>query len=236
MSSSSELEALSALAARLARVAPAVMRRQRTVPRLPPMLILTDPRRTSDPLALAEGLPPSAGLVYRAFGAEEAAKTAAALGHIARRRGLVLLIGADASLAQACGANGIHLPERRMGEAPRLRARWPRALITCAAHSHRALHLAAKTGLDAALLSTIFSSFSPSAGCPIGPLRLARSVIGLNLPVYALGGVDGQTARRLLGTGVAGVAAVGAGARALTPRESTPAPRRGLCGSREKLF
>ena len=182
------------------------------------MLILTDPQRTSDPLALAERLPRGAGLVYRAFGAAEAAKTAAALGHIARRRGLVLLIGADASLARACGANGVHLPERRMGEAPRLRARWPGALITCAAHGHRALHLAAKTGLDAALLSTIFFSSSPSAGRPLGPLRLAKLVRALNLPIYALGGVDGQTARRLLATGVAGVAAVGAGARALTPR------------------
>ena len=181
------------------------------------MLILTDPQRTPDPVALAERLPRGAALVYRAFGAPEAFRVAEALGRLARGRGLVLLIGADAALAKACGAHGVHLPERRVAQAPRLRAAWPGALITGAAHSERALAAAAAAGLDAALLSAVFASRSPSAGAPIGPMRLAALVRRARLPVYALGGVDASTVRRLAGCGVAGVAAVGAAAE--TPTE-----------------
>ncbi len=180
------------------------------------MLILTDPRRTPDVLALAERLPTGAGLVYRAFGAADAAATACRLARMARAQGWTLLVGAGAALAQSCGAHGVHLAERQLSQAPRLRARWPGALITGAAHGPRALTLARACGLDAALLSTVFPSRSPSAGAPLGPVRMAlllRRVEGIR--VYALGGVDGMTIRRLAGTGVSGVAAVGAGAQAL---------------------
>ena len=63
-------------------------------------------------------------------------------------------------------------------------------------------------GCDAALVSAVFESRSPSAGRPIGPRRFARLVRTAGLPVYALGGVDARTARRLLDTGAVGLAAV----------------------------
>ena len=180
----------------------------RNVRGLPPLLILTDPRRTPDPLALAERLPQGTGLVYRAFGAADALAVARALGEIARRQGLVLLIGADATLAAACGARGVHLPERWVHRAPRLRARHPTWLLTGAAHGGAGLARGAAAGLDAALLSTAFPSRSPSAGPPLGPVRLAGLVRHARVSVYALGGVYASTIRRLGGTGVGGVAAV----------------------------
>jgi thiamine-phosphate pyrophosphorylase len=42
----------------------------------------------------------------------------------------------------------------------------------------------------------------------MGHLRLARIVRGAASPVFALGGVNDKTARRLLSTGVIGIAAV----------------------------
>ena len=186
--------------------------RERNACALPPLLVLTDPLRTPDPLALAAELPTGAGLVYRAFGAADAPDMAARLARIARARRLVLLIGADAPLAQACGAHGVHLPERMVMQAPRLRARWPAMLISGAAHTAAALRRAAFADLDAALLSTVFPSRSPSAGRPIGPIRLARLTSTAGLPVYALGGVDRATLPRLRDAGVAGVALVGAAA------------------------
>ena len=179
------------------------------------MFILTDPQRTPDPIALAEQMPRGAGLIYRTFGAPDAKQIGMALGRISRRRGLTLLITADSASALACGADGVHLPERRLAEAPRLRARWPGALITAATHSGFVLRKAAYAGVDAALLSTVFASLSPSARIPIGPARLSGLVRSVSLPVYALGGVDVSTAPRLRGTGIAGVAAVGVAVQAL---------------------
>jgi thiamine-phosphate pyrophosphorylase len=210
MSVSPELLALQRLAQRLAARAPV-----RNRPGLPPLLILTDPLRTADPVGLAERLPSGAGLVYRPFGASDAAVTARVLARVARRRSLVLLIGADAELAKACGAAGVHLPERLAFTAPRLRARWPEAILTAAAHGAHALHRAEAAGVDAALLSAVFPSRSPSAGAPLGPVRTTALARGVGLPVLALGGVSARTALRLAGTGVWGIAAVGA---ALPPR------------------
>jgi thiamine-phosphate pyrophosphorylase len=159
-------------------------------------------------LAIAARLPPGSGVIYRAFGAPDALETARALARLAHKRGLVLLVGADERLAAAAGAHGLHLPERDAAGAPRVRARRPNWLITAAAHSPRALAGAGRAGCDAALVSAVFESRSPSAGRPIGPRRFARLVRTAGLPVYALGGVDARTARRLLDTGAVGLAAV----------------------------
>ncbi len=155
-------------------------------------------------MALALGLPRGAGLVYRAFGAPGRLGTARALAAIARRRGLVFLVGADADLAARAGAAGLHLPERLSWRAPRLRR--PGWIVTAAAHTPRA---ARRAGIDAFVLSTVFPSASPSAGRPLGALRFALRVRTASAPAYALGGVNDASAGKLRMTGAAGLAGVG---------------------------
>jgi thiamine-phosphate pyrophosphorylase len=169
---------------------------------------VTDPERIADPLAAAARLPRGAGVIYRAFGASDALETAWALRRLAWRRGLVLLVGADARLAATMRADGVHLPERLMASAPRLRRAHPCWRITAAAHSPAAVLRAGRLGLDAALVSTVFPSRSPSATAPLGSLRFAALARGAFLPVIALGGVSNKTAPRLVGTGAFGLAAV----------------------------
>ncbi len=147
-------------------------------------------------------------MIYRHFGASDAEATARTLAAIARRRGLVLLIGQDAALAARIGAAGVHLPERDAAAARRLKVRYPGWIVTAASHSPRAIRRAEAAGADAVLLSAIFPSRSPSAGAPLGSIRLTRLVRDARLPVYALGGVNARTAARLTATGVAGCAAV----------------------------
>jgi thiamine-phosphate pyrophosphorylase len=175
---------------------------------LPALLVFTDPARTPDPAALAERLPRGAALVYRPFGAADAAAVGRRLARIAHVRGALLLVGADARLAAQIGADGVHLPERLAGRAGRLKRRRPDWIVTAAAHSPRAARRARAAGADAAVVSAIFPSRSPSAGAPIGTLRLAALVRTAALPVYALGGVNAATARRLKDLPLAGLAAV----------------------------
>jgi thiamine-phosphate pyrophosphorylase len=185
-------------------------RRSRWRKPLPPLLFVTDPERTPDPAAIAARLPRGAGIVFRAFGAPDALEQARALAQIARRRGLVLLIGASEGLAAQSRADGLHLPERLADTLPRLKARNPRWIVTAAAHSPAAVRRAARLGADAVLLSTIFESRSASAGRPVGPIRLAAIARSAPVPIYALGGVDMKIARRLWASGVVGIAAVDA--------------------------
>lgn len=177
---------------------------------LPVVWFVTDPDRTTDPVRIAADLPEGAGIILRHFGRPEAYRWAEALAEIAVRRSLVLLIAADPGLVARVGAAGVHLPERMMGAAPRLRLRHPHWVITAAAHSAGAARAARQAGADAVLLSTAFPSRSPTAGPPLGPVRLASAAKAAGLPVYVLGGVGPATARRLIGTGVAGFAAVDA--------------------------
>ena len=159
-------------------------------------------------MAIAARLPRGTGVIFRGLGRAGAEEAALALAKLARRRGLVLLIGRDEALAARVGAAGVHLPERYVWRARGVRQRHPQWLITGAAHSPRALASAYRLRLDVALLSTAFASNSPSAKRPLGPVRLAALVRGARVPIAALGGVNGRTAKRLIGTRVVGFAAV----------------------------
>jgi thiamine-phosphate pyrophosphorylase len=175
---------------------------------LPNLLFFTDPERTPDPERVAERLPVGAAVVFRAFGAPDAAARGQRLREITRRRGLSLLVGADAALARAVEADGLHLPERLASTLPHLREIHSDWLITIAAHGLEAAQAGAVAGADALVVSPVFPSRSPSAGAPLGVEGLKRIVEAVETPVYALGGVRADTVARLLDTGIVGIAAV----------------------------
>jgi thiamine-phosphate pyrophosphorylase len=170
---------------------------------LPRLLFLTDPDRTPDPEAILATLPPDDGVIYRPFGAANAVEQGRRLATIARRRGLTLLAGADADLAEAIGAQGVHLPERLAHQLPALRAAHPGWILTAAAHGPGGLVAA-----DALLVSPVFPSNSPSAGAPLGVEAFTDLVAAAPAPVYALGGVTAATAARLEFSGAAGLAGI----------------------------
>ncbi|TCS12927.1 thiamine-phosphate pyrophosphorylase [Caulobacter sp. BK020] len=175
---------------------------------LPNLLFFTDPARTPDPERAAERLPAGAAVVFRAFGAPDAAIQGRRLREITRRRGLPLLVGADPVLALAVEADGLHLPERLASALPDLRESHPDWLITVAAHGLDAARTGAAAGADAVIVSPIFPSRSSSAGAPLGLEGLKWIVETVEGPVYALGGVRAGTVAGLLDIGIVGIAAV----------------------------
>ena len=178
--------------------------------RLPALIFVTDPVRTPDPEAVARTLPRGAGVIFRAFGAADAIVVGRRLKAIARARGLILLAGADEALARVIGAHGVHLPERLAGRAGAIARRRPGWIVTVAAHGPRAIRVAARAGAHEVLVSPVFESASSSAGRPLGPTRFAAMARTSPVPVIALGGVTARNAKRLLGSGAAGIAAVDA--------------------------
>ncbi len=175
---------------------------------LPPLLLFTDPVRTPNLLAATAALPAGAAVIYRAFGAAGRLETARDLRRLTGARGVRLLIGADPALAAACRADGVHLPERLAHMSRALRQAHPGWMVTAAAHSLTAARAGLASGAHAVVVSAVFPSASASAGPPLGPLRLAALARAAGGPVYALGGVGTKNARRLLASGVVGLAAV----------------------------
>ena len=175
---------------------------------LPALALMTDEARLADPLPAASALPPGSAVILRHYGAPERASLARSLAAMARRRGLVLLVGEDPALARRVGAHGVHLPERAIGRAGAVRwqSDW---LITAAAHSPAALRAVAAAGVDAALLSPVFATASHPHVRALGPHRFAALVRHAPIPVYALGGIDRARARLLQGSGAVGIAGIG---------------------------
>lgn len=196
--------------AKLARAAAGLNARSGFAGELPPLALLTDDLRLPDPLPAVRALPRGSLLIVRARDAVRRATLAEQLREPARARDLIFLIAADPALAARIGADGLHLPELRAQEAAHWRACHPRWLITCAAHSIRAIQRAQSAGADAALLSPVFVTQSHKGQTGLGAMRFRILARASTLPVYALGGIDAHTARHLSGAAAAGLAAIGA--------------------------
>lgn len=173
-------------------------------PHLPPFLFLTDPARTPVPEAEIMALPPKCGILFRHFGDEAEIDFIREFSPVLHREGRIFLIAADPHLANEVSASGVHWPEKRLRDARQWRGKFP--LQTASAHSARALRAAARADMDAALLSPVFPSNSPSAGRPLGTARFRSLAAKANLPVYGLGGLNIQNFNRV--TSIAGIAAI----------------------------
>lgn len=202
-----------AVAQALARAADAVRGGVRS--RVPPMLLFTDPERTPRPWEIAARMPAGSGVVYRSFGAREGLTTAERLRAVTRARGMALLIGMDADLADRAEADGLHLPERALSAAYALSGRRPEWILTGAVHSAEFARSA--RDLDAIVLSPIFPAGGGSAAKPaLGPELLARIADGPTR-VIALGGITASNAGEMQGSGAYGLAAIGGLAKAFAP-------------------
>ena len=176
---------------------------------VPPLALMTDDERLADPLAAACALPRGSMVVVRARDAAKRMALAQALMKLSRVRGLIVLIADDAALAASCGADGLHLPQTRLGDAMHQRARHPAWLITASAHSLAALGKAIRLPVDAVFLSPVFATKSHPGRAALTAVRanlIARA--GASLPVYALGGIDARSAG-LLAKSFFGIAAIG---------------------------
>jgi len=176
--------------------------------RLAPFVLMTDPERLPDIVGVAQNLPRGSALIYRHFGAPDKEMMVRRLRILAFERELQFLIGQDEDLARQCGADGLHIPERHLGRAKALRHRYPDWVLTGAAHSELALKRAAHAKLDAAILSPVFESQSPSAGKPLGVEIFTDWVRAADLPVIALGGLNDRNVAQLRNSGAAGIAGI----------------------------
>lgn len=181
---------------------------------LPSVILVTDSVRLPDPRVAVRKLAPGSAVILRHYDHPERAALARDLAEICRQRRIKLLIAGDWRLAVAVGAAGVHLPERMTRRGPiawgASAAKKPEFLVTAAAHSRAAIERAARSGCDAVLLSPVFQTASHPGAKALGPLRFALWCRNSRVPIYALGGIDAKTARRLKDSGFAGIAAIGA--------------------------
>ena len=174
--------------------------------RLSPLVFMTDPARMENVVDIVRRLPARCAVIYRHFGDP---KHAQSLREITTKQGRQFLIGNDPELAETVSADGVHFARDETLRGPiTWRAKRPNWIITMAGLKSGA-YLAPLNSLDALFISSVFLSRSPSARTPIGTNALQDRTARLPVPIFALGGIDAGTASQLIGTGAAGLAAIG---------------------------
>ena len=170
---------------------------------MPPLWLFTDADRMPDVIAAVENLPQGlCGVVFRhdrVAGREAVIRQVA---RICRARRLALVVAGRADTPPGVGR---HLREGRRAVGPDARRDW----LSASAHGPAGLVRARRAGAGLAFLSPVFATPSHPGARPLGVWRWAAMARRARLPVLALGGVDGRSARRLPAW-VAGAGAIGA--------------------------
>lgn len=118
--------------------------------------------------------------------------------------GKVLLTG-DAERVQRLGADGLHLDSKALMAADRRPLPEP-YLVSVSGHTQDALQHGQEIGADFAVLSPIRYTKAHPDIQPHGWEGLAAIAAGLQIPVYALGGVDAKDEPEAIRAGAQGIA------------------------------
>ncbi|HEX8624120.1 MAG TPA: thiamine phosphate synthase [Allosphingosinicella sp.] len=147
---------------------------------LPRLWLMTDERQGDGLWAALERLPKGSGVVFRHYGLAPAQRRALfdRVRRVARRRRLLLLVGGKG--LHGDGAHG----GRRGG-------------FSASAHDLRDLKAAERSGAKLVFLSPAFPTRSHPGARVHGPVRFGLIAGQAKVPIIALGGVDGRSARRL---------------------------------------
>jgi thiamine-phosphate pyrophosphorylase len=128
-----------------------------------------------------------------------------------RAAGALLFVNDRLDVAQAIGADGVHLGQDDLPCADARRIAGPGLLIGVSAESPALARAAERDGADYLGTGSVYATSSKSdAGEPIGTAGLARVVAATKLPVVAIGGIGPANAAPCVAAGACGVAVISA--------------------------
>jgi thiamine-phosphate pyrophosphorylase len=135
----------------------------------------------------------------------------------------LLLINDRLDVAQACGADGVQLPESGL---PTAVARWVmgrHSLIGRSVHDIEAGRQAEADGADMVVVGPVFKTGSKPDKKPVGLELIKEIAEAVPLPVIAIGGITPENAGDVIRAGAAGVAVISAICAADDPRAAAKA-------------
>lgn len=174
-----------------------MVRRHPLPPRLPHRWLFSDERLTIGMARLAALLPPGSGIVLRHDRLAQGARwrLLRRLMHIARARGLTVLLSGRPDIARRWGADGVHLRQHDAGRAAQARRLGLR--VTIPVHGTREARRARRAGPDGVFISPLHTTRSHAGAPALGLaawLRLSRLS---GAQAVALGGMTAARARAL---------------------------------------
>ncbi len=132
------------------------------------------------------------------------------IGALCRRYHVPLIINDNVELAIRVGADGVHVGQEDM-EVGSVRTKiGPDMILGVSAHNVEEAKRAAACGADYLGSGAVFGTATKLSVTPMKRETLCAITKAVDIPVVAIGGVDGDNLPLLKGTGVAGAAIVSA--------------------------
>lgn len=175
---------------------------------LPHLILMTDDRLAVQWAEATSALPAGAAVIVRHREEAKREGLARSLRSVCRSRGVRLLIADDLKLATRLCADGVHVPQAHIAKIAEARMRDANWLVTASAHDHGAVVQATRAGADAVIVSPLFHTRSHEGARGLGALRFQSLARCSGVPVYALGGINAESAGRLRSMTVAGLALI----------------------------
>ncbi|HPF45260.1 MAG: thiamine phosphate synthase [Alphaproteobacteria bacterium] len=189
------------------------LNRQSGQENLPPLIFITDQSAQPLPEQVIEKLPAGSLVILRDYNLKNRYELAVALRYICNHKKIIFSVAADLEIALAVQADGIHLPEYRATEAKIIRQNYPDYFISVSCHSEKSVSKLPENIIDAVLLGPVFPTESHpetfnDPALTIGINHFSEICKRSQKAIYALGGVNENTAEQLDGSGAAGIAAI----------------------------
>ena len=142
---------------------------------------------------------------------EEFLALAMELREVTDRYGALLFINGRVDIALALGADGVHLAHQAFTPGVALTLLEQGAIIGVSCHSLEEALEAEDGGANFITLGPVYPTPSKARyGEPIGTGPLREAAKALNIPVYAIGGIDKERVWELTASGAFGVAVISA--------------------------
>lgn len=179
----------------------------------PCLIFITDNEAQPCPEEVIDKLPKKSMVILRDYDYENRYELGKALRYICRTKEIKFLVAGDLTLALMLEADGIHIPEPMMNEVPQIKKDHPEFIISISCHNEASLKQAVKFEDDLIILAPVFPTKShpetyDDPSLTLGPDKVQELCTRYIAPIYALGGVNVETALHLQNTGVAGIAAI----------------------------
>lgn len=164
---------------------------------LPVVWLFSDERLTVGMAKLAALLPPGSGIVLRhdMLAQGDRWRLLRRLMHIARARGLTVLLAGSPDTARRWGADGVHLRQHDAGRAEQ--ARGLGLLVTMPVHNAREARRACRAGADGVFISPLHATRSHAGAPALGLAEWLRLSRLSGAQAVALGGMTAARARAL---------------------------------------
>jgi hydroxymethylpyrimidine kinase/phosphomethylpyrimidine kinase/thiamine-phosphate diphosphorylase len=132
---------------------------------------------------------------------EERIAVAGKLCTLCRKAGALFVVNDSPEVAQACGADGVHLGQKDMSLAEARKILGTEKIIGVSARTVELAAKAEKDGADYVGVGAMFSTGTKKDAIVIGPEGLAEIRREVKIPIVAIGGITSENAPSVLQAG-----------------------------------